>query len=65
MILMAMCNKQGSHFVLIFQQISNVRNNEINPWETLVRKLRSAINDDYVVLILNDIHVLPNLAYAA
>ena len=65
MIFMSMGNHKTPYFIQILQQIRYIRNDQINTRQCLIGKLRTTVNHDDVLMVLDEIHILPYFIHAA
>ena len=64
-ILMAVRDDNAAHLVLVPAQIRDIRNDQIDAQQIIVRKRHAAVNDKNVLSVLHDRHVLADLIESA
>ena len=64
-IVMAMGNEQTFDFALVFSEVCEIRNNHFDAKLIYVGIFQATFNDEYVVIVFNDIHVFSVLIKAA
>ena len=64
MVLMTVRNHNAADFLPIFHKICDVRNHNVNSGHTLVGESHSTVQHEYVVLVLNNRHVLSDFIQA-
>ncbi|MNP57784.1 hypothetical protein D3C76_1526450 [compost metagenome] len=62
---MSVSNHKTLYFIQIVQQIRYIRNDQINTRQCLIGKLRTTVNHDDVLIVLDEIHILSDFIYAA
>ena len=62
MILMPMRKHDGLDHIAVFQQISDIRNNKIDPQHILIREHQTGINQQYLIIHPDDSHILADFS---
>ena len=64
-ILVGVSDQEGSNLLTVLAQVGDVRDDQVDPEHFLIGEHESAVNDDDVVAVLEDVHVLADLPHAS
>ena len=65
MILVTVCNDDALDFVFAFKDIFHVRDDDVNPQHIALGEHEAAIDDQQLIVVFKDHHILADLANAA
>ncbi len=65
MILVSVGDQERADLGRVLPQVGDVRNDEVDAEHLLVREHEPAVDDDDVVAVLEDVHVLADLPHAS
>ena len=57
MILVTVCQKDSLQFIVIFYQIADIWNNDINPEHFIFRKTQTTVNHNHFIFVFNCSHI--------
>ena len=64
-VLVSVGEDNAAHAVFVFDQITDVGDDDIDPVHILIRKSHAAVNDEYILSIFIEIHILADLIETA
>ena len=64
-VLVGMGDQEGPDLLAVLAQVGDVRDDEVDPEHLLVGEHESTVDDDDVVAVLEDVHVLADLPHAS
>ncbi len=65
MILVGVSDQEGADLLSVLAQVGDVGDHQIDPEHLLIGEHESTVDDDDVVAILEDVHVLADLPHAS
>ena len=62
---MTMGNDNSPHFIFVFNQVTHIRNDQVDAEHVIVRKCQTGIDDNDIIAVLDNGHVLTDFAQAS